>query len=64
MYLKTKFELEDVLFTFSVSSPSEVPLFVLPSILSARAFYSLAQDLIYLCMYIIYTQPNQYPHAN
>ena len=44
MYLKTKFELEDVLFTFSVLSPSEVPLFVLPSILSAKAFLSLAQD--------------------
>ena len=38
MYLKTKFELVDVLFTFSVPSPSEVPLFVLPSILSAKAF--------------------------
>ena len=44
MYFKTKFELVDVLFTFRVPSPSEVPLFVLPSILSAKAFLSLAQD--------------------
>ena len=47
MYLKTKFELEDVLFTFRVPSPSEELLSVLPSIFSARAFYSLAQDFAF-----------------